>query len=202
MVMWMNEMRNNDQMRLSMLFVRLSDDMDALQIWSTSVTTRPPASIQYASSSSQLSLSRFLQTPHWNYCQRERRKLLASGRCLAWPQPWPGQCHHFSGASNCQIYLPGTANLLDQSFKCNKLWLFVRDWQQMKMFWLPFKDSLFLSHWQVSELKMVIMIMTMVRRWGADMIFVQNFTLPDFQAKSFTPQKSVICDIFFRKLTA
>ena len=30
----------------------------------------------------------------------------------------------------------------------------------------------------------------------ADMIFVQNFTQPDFQAKSFTPQKCVICDIF------
>ena len=29
-----------------------------------------------------------------------------------------------------------------------------------------------------------------------DMIFVQNFTLPDFQAKNFTPQKCVICDIF------
>ena len=30
----------------------------------------------------------------------------------------------------------------------------------------------------------------------SDMIFVQNFTKPDFQAKSFTPQKCVICDIF------
>ena len=30
----------------------------------------------------------------------------------------------------------------------------------------------------------------------ADMIFVKNFTQPDFQAKSFTPQKCVICDIF------
>ena len=29
-----------------------------------------------------------------------------------------------------------------------------------------------------------------------DMIFVQNSTQPDFQAKSFTPQKCVICDIF------
>ena len=28
------------------------------------------------------------------------------------------------------------------------------------------------------------------------MIFVQNFTQPDFQAKSFTLQKCVICDIF------
>ena len=28
------------------------------------------------------------------------------------------------------------------------------------------------------------------------MIFVQNFTEPDFQAKSFTPQKCGICDIF------
>ena len=27
------------------------------------------------------------------------------------------------------------------------------------------------------------------------MIFVQNFTLPDFQAKNFTPQKCVICNI-------
>ena len=30
----------------------------------------------------------------------------------------------------------------------------------------------------------------------SDMIFVKNFTQPDFQAKSFTPQKCVICDIF------
>ena len=29
-----------------------------------------------------------------------------------------------------------------------------------------------------------------------DMEFVKNFTHPDFQAKSFTPQKCVICDIF------
>ena len=28
------------------------------------------------------------------------------------------------------------------------------------------------------------------------MIFVQNFTAPDFYAKSFTLQKCVICDIF------
>ena len=35
-----------------------------------------------------------------------------------------------------------------------------------------------------------------------DMEFVKNFTHPDFQAKSFTPQKCVICDSFFRKLTA
>ena len=31
---------------------------------------------------------------------------------------------------------------------------------------------------------------------GADMIFVQNFTQPDYEAKSFTPQKCVICDPF------
>ena len=30
----------------------------------------------------------------------------------------------------------------------------------------------------------------------SDMTFVQNFTMPDFQATSFTPQKCVICDIF------
>ena len=35
-----------------------------------------------------------------------------------------------------------------------------------------------------------------------DMEFVKNFTHPDFQAKSFTPQKCVICDSFFRELTA
>ena len=29
-----------------------------------------------------------------------------------------------------------------------------------------------------------------------DMEFVKNFTHPDFQAKNFTPQKCVICDIF------
>ena len=31
---------------------------------------------------------------------------------------------------------------------------------------------------------------------GPDMIFVRNFTQPDFQATSFTPQKCIICDIF------
>ena len=36
----------------------------------------------------------------------------------------------------------------------------------------------------------------------ADMEIVKNFTHPDFQAKSFTPQKCVICDSFFRELTA
>ena len=29
-----------------------------------------------------------------------------------------------------------------------------------------------------------------------DIIFVKNFTQPDFQVKSFTPQKCIICDIF------
>ena len=33
--------------------------------------------------------------------------------------------------------------------------------------------------------------------FGPDMEFVKNFIHPDFQAKSFTPQKSVICDSFF-----
>ena len=35
-----------------------------------------------------------------------------------------------------------------------------------------------------------------------DMIFVQNFTPPDFQARNFTPQKCVICDIYSHKLIA
>ena len=30
----------------------------------------------------------------------------------------------------------------------------------------------------------------------SDMIFVQNITQPDFQAKIFTPHKCVTCDIF------
>ena len=30
----------------------------------------------------------------------------------------------------------------------------------------------------------------------SDMEFVKNFTHPDFRAKSFTPQKCVICDFF------
>ena len=30
----------------------------------------------------------------------------------------------------------------------------------------------------------------------SDMEFVKNFTQPDFQAKNFTPQKRVNCDIF------
>ena len=32
---------------------------------------------------------------------------------------------------------------------------------------------------------------------STDMIFVKKFTQPDFQAKSFTPQKCIISDIFF-----
>ena len=32
--------------------------------------------------------------------------------------------------------------------------------------------------------------------WTSDMEFVKNFTHPDFQAKNFTPQKRVNCDIF------
>ena len=31
---------------------------------------------------------------------------------------------------------------------------------------------------------------------NSDMEFVKNFTQPDFQAKNFTPQKRVNCDIF------
>ena len=31
---------------------------------------------------------------------------------------------------------------------------------------------------------------------AADMIFVKNFTQPDFQSKNFTQQKCLICDIF------
>ena len=34
------------------------------------------------------------------------------------------------------------------------------------------------------------------RKGGADMEFVQNFTHPDFQAKNFTLQRCVNCDIF------
>ena len=36
-----------------------------------------------------------------------------------------------------------------------------------------------------------------IAQQASDMEFVKNFTLPDFQAKSFTPQKCVICDSFF-----
>ena len=35
----------------------------------------------------------------------------------------------------------------------------------------------------------------MVQAVNKDMIFVKKFTLPDFQAKNFTPQKCVICNI-------
>ena len=34
------------------------------------------------------------------------------------------------------------------------------------------------------------------------MEFVKNFTHPEFQAKSFTPQKCVICDIFFSQINS
>ena len=36
----------------------------------------------------------------------------------------------------------------------------------------------------------------------SDMIFVQLFTHPDFQAKNFTPVKSIICDIFYSQLNS
>ena len=36
----------------------------------------------------------------------------------------------------------------------------------------------------------------------SNMEFVKNFTHPDFQAKSFTPQKCVICDIFFSQINS
>ena len=36
----------------------------------------------------------------------------------------------------------------------------------------------------------------------ADMIFVKNFTQPDFQAKNFTLRKWVICDIFFLQINS
>ena len=36
----------------------------------------------------------------------------------------------------------------------------------------------------------------------ADVIYVQNFTLSVYQAKNFTLQMCVICDIFPRELTA
>ena len=42
------------------------------------------------------------------------------------------------------------------------------------------------------------LLMIQYLRYKADVIFVQNFTQPDFQAKSLTPQKWVICDIFLR----
>ena len=36
----------------------------------------------------------------------------------------------------------------------------------------------------------------------ADMEFVKNFTHTDFRAKSFTPQKCVICDSFFSQINS
>ena len=38
--------------------------------------------------------------------------------------------------------------------------------------------------------------LVVVARVLSDMIFVKSFTQPDFQAKNFTPQKRVNCDIF------
>ena len=50
----------------------------------------------------------------------------------------------------------------------------------------------------------VILIWWIIEYWDSDeriyilpdMEFVKNFTQPDFQAKNFTPQKRVNCDIF------
>ena len=45
---------------------------------------------------------------------------------------------------------------------------------------------------------MVVIVANAIRnRCQTDMIFVKNFTQPDFQAKRFTPQKCVICYSFF-----
>ena len=42
----------------------------------------------------------------------------------------------------------------------------------------------------------------LTEKGGSDMEFVKNFTHPDFQAKSFTPQKCVICDSFFSQINS
>ena len=42
----------------------------------------------------------------------------------------------------------------------------------------------------------MMMAMMMLAMYNPDMIFVKNFTQPDFQAKKFTPEKCVNCDIF------
>ena len=42
-----------------------------------------------------------------------------------------------------------------------------------------------------------LLVYLFVKLLDPDMEFVKNFTHPDFQAKSFTPQKCVICDSFF-----
>ena len=58
-----------------------------------------------------------------------------------------------------------------------------------------------LLHWYFQYLQYVNVPPCARLRWyfecfRTDMIFVQNFTQPDFQAKSFTLQKCEICDIF------
>ena len=52
---------------------------------------------------------------------------------------------------------------------------------------------------QVTQVILIhtIQVIQLIHMVQADMIFVKNFTQPDFQAKSFTPQKCVICDSFF-----
>jgi len=47
-----------------------------------------------------------------------------------------------------------------------------------------------------------LLVYLFVKLLDPDMEFVKNFTHPDFQAKSFTPQKCVICDSFFSQINS
>ena len=53
---------------------------------------------------------------------------------------------------------------------------------------------------QVTQVILIhtIQVIQLIHMVQADMIFVKNFTQPDFQAKSFTPQQCIICDIFLQ----
>ena len=69
-------------------------------------------------------------------------------------------------------------------------------WSKMTMTMkvMPIKSKIVTTRFMFTTLSSNLISQEKAR---ADMEFVKNFTHPDFQAKSFTPQKCVICDIFF-----
>ena len=82
----------------------------------------------------------------------------------------PNEAKTKAGANDTKHNMTNGTKLLD----CWPLWA------------RPRRSRLPSGGWQKSLLKA-----------ASDMEFVKNFTHPDFQAKSFTPQKCVICDSFF-----
>ena len=99
-----------------------------------------------------------------------------------------------------------------------KVWLFYCDFTHASCTFIGLNDAVGYQNWQIKVCEGTLSIREVVKKvflehspkWGgggpgilifckilADMEFVKKFTHPYFQAKSFTPQKCVICDSFF-----